>query len=57
VADRVLLASWRRPELFDDDSPYSLDVRAMQREWELLQARYEHLPEFKELLRHYLADD
>jgi hypothetical protein len=56
VTDRVLLASWRRPELFDDHSPYSVDLRALQREWELLQARYEHLPEFKELLRRYLAD-
>jgi len=43
----------RRPELFDADSPYAADLRALLRDWNLLQARYEHLPEFHELVRRY----
>ena len=42
-----------RPELFDADSPYAADMLALLRDWDLLQARYEHLPEFQELMRRY----
>ena len=41
-------------ELFDDTSRYAVDLRALLRDWDLLQARYEHLPEFRELVRRYL---
>jgi len=29
-------------------------MRALLRDWDFLQANYEHLPEFKELVRRYL---
>ena len=45
----------RRPELFDADSPYAADMRALLRDWDLLQARYEHLPEFHEPVRRYFV--
>ena len=41
----------RRRKLFDANSNYADDARAMVREWDQLQARYEHLPVFKEMIR------
>jgi len=50
---RVKLPAFKRRELFADDSNSSVDVRALLREWAQLQARYDHLPEFKEVIRRF----
>jgi hypothetical protein len=43
----------RRSKGFDADSNYVGDVRALLREWDLLQARYDHLPEFNQVVRRH----
>jgi hypothetical protein len=55
MTDRLRLpVRKRRPALFDGESLYAGDTKALQRDWDFLQARYEHLPEFRELVRRYL---
>jgi hypothetical protein len=55
VSTRLRLLRWhRRTELFADNTPYAADVRALIRDWDFLQANYEHLPEFKELVSRFL---
>jgi hypothetical protein len=43
----------RRGVLFDPDSNYAADARAMVRDWDHLRARYDHLPVFREMIRRY----
>jgi hypothetical protein len=54
VLNRVKLKGWRhRGELFDPNANYAVDARAMVHDWDQLQARYDHLPVFKEMIRRY----